>query len=518
MPENPTLTTDLTGQAGKLVKVKSDESGFEFQAGGGGGGDLVAANNLSDVANATTARNNLGAAAALGSDDNYVTDAEKVKVAAIDQVFTSTEKTKLSGIATGATANSSDATLLNTDNHTDGTTNKVFSATNKTKLAGIATGATANDTDANLKNTDNHTDGTTNKVYSATDKTKLAGISAGAQVNSAITKAEIEAKLTGAITSHAHDYVATNVAITGATKAKITYDSKGLVTAGADLAAGDIPTLTSAKISDFTTAAQTAAPAETGATIRTALGTTTAGAALNTVTNPSAITYPRINADNSVTTRTPAQVLSDIGGQAAGSYLTASNIVATITNGNTTTAPSEDAVFDALATKDSANSAEFSQVVVSGTAYYITGSSITIPVSTLQVGSSFTWRLWMSKTAAGTGTFQMRVYRGTNGSTADTADVTQTLGTQTAVVDSMVVDITINITATGATGSYFWTICPMNKAATATGFGIATGTTGLFSGTVSSVALNTANLKFGISFIATTGTPTVRVAQIVKSS
>jgi hypothetical protein len=33
-----------------------------------------------------------------------------------------------------------------------------------------------------------------------------------------------------------------NAAITGATKTKITYDAKGLVTAGADLAAGDLPT------------------------------------------------------------------------------------------------------------------------------------------------------------------------------------------------------------------------------------------------------------------------------------
>ena len=37
--------------------------------------------------------------------------------------------------------------------------------------------------------------------------------------------------------------VAANTAITGATKTKITYDAKGLVTAGADLAASDIPDL-----------------------------------------------------------------------------------------------------------------------------------------------------------------------------------------------------------------------------------------------------------------------------------
>lgn len=57
--------------------------------------------------------------------------------------------------------------------------------TNTAKLSGIATGATVNDTDANLKNRANHTgtqsadtitDGTTNKAYTATEKAKLASI------------------------------------------------------------------------------------------------------------------------------------------------------------------------------------------------------------------------------------------------------------------------------------------------------------------------------------------------------
>lgn len=46
---------------------------------------------------------------------------------------------------------------LNQDDIPDGTTHKQYSATEKTKLAGVATGATANDTDANLKNRANHT-------------------------------------------------------------------------------------------------------------------------------------------------------------------------------------------------------------------------------------------------------------------------------------------------------------------------------------------------------------------------
>lgn len=49
--------------------------------------------------------------------------------------------------------------------------------------------------------------------------------------------------------------VEANNPITGATKTKITYDSKGLVTAGADLQASDIPNLTLSKITDVTASA-----------------------------------------------------------------------------------------------------------------------------------------------------------------------------------------------------------------------------------------------------------------------
>lgn len=163
------------------------------------------------------------------------------------------------------------------------------------------------------------------------------------------------------------------------------------------------------------------------------------------------------------------------------------------------------------------NTTEQSQVVVSATDYYITNSNLALTnplITGLVVGSAITWRISMSKTAAGTGAFAISIYRGTNGTTADTQDVLQTIGTQTAAVDSMVVDITLRVASTGASGSYFWTITPMNKAITATGFGVATGTTGLFSGTVSAVAMNTAGLNFGIGFRATTGTPTIRIVSV----
>jgi hypothetical protein len=109
------------------------------------------------------------------------------------------------------------------------------------------------------------------------------------------------------------------------------------------------------------------------------------------------------------------------------------------------------------------------------------------------------------KTAAGTAAFNVRIYRGTNGTTADTADVTQSIGTATAVVDIAQVIVQLKVTATGGTGSYTWGIAVNHKAATATGFGT-TDATPFFEGTVASVAMNTASLKFGIGLMSTTGT------------
>ena len=64
---------------------------------------------------------------------------------------------------------------------------------------------------------------------------------------------------------HTHStYVVANGAITGATNAKITYDVKGLVTAGSSLASTDIPSLTMSKISDAGGAATLSVGTTTG--------------------------------------------------------------------------------------------------------------------------------------------------------------------------------------------------------------------------------------------------------------
>lgn len=147
MPENPSLTVDLTGQAGKFVKIKDDETGYEFVASAPGEGvslgetDTTAyrgdrgktaydhsqaahapsnAQKNSDITKAeieakltgaitththdyaATGHNHDGTyAPALGADDNYVTDAEKTKLANLSG--TNTGDQNLSTLATKAT-------------------------------------------------------------------------------------------------------------------------------------------------------------------------------------------------------------------------------------------------------------------------------------------------------------------------------------------------------------------------------------------------------------------------------
>lgn len=84
-----------------------------------------------------TALEGLGAGSRLGSDkidqevdSKFLTDAEETKVAAIDSVFTSTEKTKLTGVEEGADAN----------------VGEEFTTAEQTKLTGIDEGAKVDQT------------------------------------------------------------------------------------------------------------------------------------------------------------------------------------------------------------------------------------------------------------------------------------------------------------------------------------------------------------------------------------
>jgi hypothetical protein len=113
------------------------------------------------------------------------------------KAFLATERTKLAGVATGATANATDATLLNRANHTgtqsadtlvDGTSNVAFLATERAKLAGIATGASTSVTAATNKGAVYATGATTATSTAAlTDGQILVGSSAGNPAPATIT-------------------------------------------------------------------------------------------------------------------------------------------------------------------------------------------------------------------------------------------------------------------------------------------------------------------------------------------
>jgi hypothetical protein len=172
---------------------------------------LLNGNALDNSALTTTAKANLVVAI-----NEVVADVEALSAGAagIDDLTISTTSTWSSDktnseIVDASTADRDRANHTGTqsaDTLTDGTTNKAFLATERTKLTGIATGATANSTDAQLRDrathtgtqsTDTLTDGTTSKVYTATEKTKLAGIATGATANATDAQLRDRATHTG---------------------------------------------------------------------------------------------------------------------------------------------------------------------------------------------------------------------------------------------------------------------------------------------------------------------------------
>ena len=90
-----------TGQSLKVVRVNAGETALEFVT-LAGGGDMLAANNLSDVANVATARTNLGlnttANQTDSTDKRFMSDAQEAKLDAITGTNTG-DQTSIVGIS-----------------------------------------------------------------------------------------------------------------------------------------------------------------------------------------------------------------------------------------------------------------------------------------------------------------------------------------------------------------------------------------------------------------------------------
>ncbi len=145
-----------------------------------------------------------------------------------------------------------------------------------------------------------------------------------------------------------------------------------------------------------------------------------------------------------------------------------------------------------------------------GTYYYIAPSALKMPATYktgIVAGTTMRWRIRMSKSAAGTGAFNIRLYYGTLGTTGDTTLATQSVGTATAALDDLELDIILVFTSTTAA---YWSITVLHSAASAAGFGCTIGSQG-FSGTLSSLTTTTASLIFGVGYSNTTGTAVITI-------
>lgn len=163
------------------------------------------------------------------------------------------------------------------------------------------------------------------------------------------------------------------------------------------------------------------------------------------------------------------------------------------------------------------NASTADQSIGASTTAYLTNSNINIPASGVHAGSTFTWRVTMSKTAAGTvaNTFDVRF--GTNGTTSDASRCSFTQGTQTVVADTAVVDITVTVRSVSATGVIACNYRMTHNLAT-TGFDntLQTKTTNVTSGTFDDTV---ANSIIGLSY--TTGASysiTVQQVQVTTTN
>ncbi len=103
---------------------------------------------------------------------------------------------------------------------------------------------------------------------------------------------------------------------------------------------------------------------------------------------------------------------------------------------------------------------------------YVTGSSVAIPSTGLQVGTRYHMVFEASKTAAGVATPILNVRFGTNGTTADTARCTLTFSAQTAATDTGTFEVWVTFRTIGSgTSAVMQCVGQRRHGASITGFG-----------------------------------------------
>ena len=163
--------------------------------------------------------------------------------------------------ALGGVKSSGDITVSSTGAVTVNSATTADSATKATQDASgnniVSTYATKNELTSGLAGKQATLSGAQlNAVNSGITSTKVSTYDGyNAKITAAQTAADDAADAADAAQTAANSKVTANAAITAGTATKITYDAKGLVTAGASLTANDIPTIPSTKVSGLATVA-----------------------------------------------------------------------------------------------------------------------------------------------------------------------------------------------------------------------------------------------------------------------
>lgn len=165
-------------------------------------------------------------------------------------------------------------------------------------------------------------------VYFNSDDKKLT-LNDGTSWQKLVTEAALTSSLSGKVDA--------NAAITGATKTKITFDSKGLVTSGADLEIGDIPTITAEKgglgqdASAFTGVLKASAGTFSAAELVDADVSATAAIAQSKIENLTTDLGNKVEANAAITGDTKTKITYDAKGLVtAGADLESADIPSTL--------------------------------------------------------------------------------------------------------------------------------------------------------------------------------------------
>jgi hypothetical protein len=143
--------------------------------------------------------------------------------------------------------------------------------------------------------------------------------------------------------------------------------------------------------------------------------------------------------------------------------------------------------------------ASTSSQTVTTTDTYITGSSCVVGAGNWAAGGQYRCRFEILKTNASTAVWSVNIRAGTAGTTADTAIIAVTGNTQTAIGDTMVLDINVNVRTIGASATSAGNMIAYHTAANSAGYGLTLNVVPLAIGQAATFNSTTAT-TIGVSF------------------